>query len=392
MIQPETKPTAPPANHIAFLDAVRGVAILMVMSYHALSAGCGGMGQLHWRRFFRDFHDTPPHFLPFLPLTLGWAGVAVFFAVSGFCIHLSYEKSKPKEFKHFFVRRFFRIYPPFLAAVLFFAFLLPDTKLNMGLQSDVVQFWSHFFMVHHIDVRLFYGINPSFWSIVIEAQLYLIYPLLLLLVRRYGWGIGLLVPGVVELALRGTVYFYCIPNYLHSSPLYYWFSWAVGAKLADDYLNRRPLFLARIPFWIFPAAILFTNFLRPFEEFTFVFAALATTKFISHMLSRPDLPASKPTLVSTMLSRIGIISYSVYLLNQPLLNSCSHYLRDATASYHVTFLFLLFCLLGFCGVILTFSGLFYRWVEIPSIELGKWVLKKIARKDVRPTPATASMT
>ncbi|MCX6967571.1 MAG: acyltransferase [Verrucomicrobia bacterium] len=346
------------------------------MTYHALSAGCGGMGQLHWRRSFRDFHDAPPNFLPFLPMTLGWLGVAVFFALSGFCIHLSFAKSSRKDFKTFFVRRFFRIYPPFLAAVCFFAFLFPDTKLNMASQPDVAQFWSHFFMVHHIDVRLFYGINPSFWSIVIEAQLYLIYPLLLLLVRRYGWTIALLIPGLIEVALRTAVYFCCIPNLLHSSPLYYWLSWAVGAKLADDYLHGRPLFLTRCPFWIWPALTLFTNFLRPFGEFTFLCAALATTKFISYMLSRPP----------------SVISYSVYLLNQPLLNAFAHYVQEFTAPHHWSYISLLCCLLGFCVAILVFSALFYRCLEVPSIELGKWVLKKIFPKNMPVEHATTPIS
>ena len=395
MRQPGTKlatPASRAVNHIGFLDGVRGVAIMLVVTYHALSAGCNGMGQLHWRRFLRDFQDTPPSFLPFLPMTLGWLGVAVFFAASGFCIHLSYEKSSRKEFKPFFVRRFFRIYPPYLVALCFFALLFPDTRLKMDSLQDIAQFWSHFLMVHHINVRLFYGINPSFWSIVIEAQLYLIYPLLLLLARRYGWAIALLVAGLAEVSLRGAACLCYIPDWLHFSPLYYWLSWAIGAKLADDYLNGRPLFMAQCPFWIWPALTLLSDFFRPLSEFTFLFAALTTAKYISYRLSRPIIPDPQLRIPLTILAKIGVISYSVYLLNQPLLNAFSHYLQGATAAYHVSHLCIFLCLLGFCGVILILSGIFYRFVELPSIELGKRVLERISPKDVHPERANGSIT
>ena len=49
-------------------------------------------------------------------------GVAIFFVVSGFCIHLSFRRGAPGDWRGFFIRRFFRIYPPYFLAVLIFAF------------------------------------------------------------------------------------------------------------------------------------------------------------------------------------------------------------------------------------------------------------------------------
>jgi peptidoglycan/LPS O-acetylase OafA/YrhL len=62
---------------------------------------------------------------------LGWVGVPIFFTVSGFCIHLSYQRSRENGFKRFFTRRFFRIYPPYLLAVLFFGLIFGE-RLGWG--------------------------------------------------------------------------------------------------------------------------------------------------------------------------------------------------------------------------------------------------------------------
>ena len=90
-------------SHIDFLDPIRGVAILVVFAYHSLGMVFGRY-QLSWHHWFPDF-NVSRSFLLLLPVTLGWAGVAIFFVVSGFCIHLSF--SKLPQWPLFFWRRFF---------------------------------------------------------------------------------------------------------------------------------------------------------------------------------------------------------------------------------------------------------------------------------------------
>jgi peptidoglycan/LPS O-acetylase OafA/YrhL len=55
--------------------------------------------------------------LPLFPFSLGGLGVAIFFAVSGFCIHLSHLHNRNKGWSFFIYRRFFRIYPACIAAL-----------------------------------------------------------------------------------------------------------------------------------------------------------------------------------------------------------------------------------------------------------------------------------
>ena len=363
-------------GHIDFLDPIRGVAILLVVAFHTLGASYG-IEQLHWRRIFRDFSDAPASFLPFLPVTFGWLGVAVFFAVSGFCIHLSYQRATVKTFKVFFLRRFFRIYPPYFAALCLFAFLLPLATFHSDCISSGTQFWTHALMACNFNEDLHYGINPSFWSIVVEVQLYLIYPLLLWIVRRFGWGTALWIIGALEISLRVIGSSYCLPYWIIGSPFYYWFSWSIGARLADDHLNGRPLFLAGNPLWLWPVLTVASNLLRPLSTLTFVFAALATAQFISHKLTQPIRPAQSSGAFGLFLTRMGVISYSLYLLHQPFLNIFAYLLKSAVAPSTFPPLLLFASLLLFCGVLFAGCVAFYRWLELPSIALGKRVVAKL---------------
>ena len=126
--------------------------------------------------------SVPPAFLVLSPLIFGNFGVAVFFVISGFCIQLSYARSAQAGFRAFYIRRFFRIYPPYLVALLFFAVVFPPTRLGFAKLWDWAQFGSHLLLVHNFDARAFDGINGAFWSIAVEVQLYLLFPVLVVLI------------------------------------------------------------------------------------------------------------------------------------------------------------------------------------------------------------------
>ena len=88
--------------------------------------------------------------------------------------------------KQSILERFFRIYPPYLVALLFLALVYPISKLYFASRVDTAQFISHLTLLHNFDQRSFFGINAAFWSIAVEVQLYALYPLLLALAARFG--------------------------------------------------------------------------------------------------------------------------------------------------------------------------------------------------------------
>jgi hypothetical protein len=82
-------------------------------------------------------------------------GVAIFFAISGFCIHLSF--SRQPDWSLFVQLRF---YP--LLVLLFFAVFYPLSRFHFNNGSDFAQLISHNFLIHHLDYRSHFGLNLSF--------------------------------------------------------------------------------------------------------------------------------------------------------------------------------------------------------------------------------------
>jgi len=385
MIAEKTEPASVPARtgeHILFLDQIRGIAIFLVLGFHAVVASYGMKQVISWKGWIRDLSEMPFFLQPF---SAGLLGVAIFFVVSGFCIHLSHEKSRKKGFQVFFVRRFFRIYPPYLLALCIFAFLFPLTRLHFDSWADFSQLASHVFLINNLDKGLFYGINGSFWSVIVEAQLYLIYPLLLLIVRRHGWEKALWFTGILEISLRAGCAV-VLPDWLSCSPFYFWFSWALGAKLADDYLHGRPLLLTACPLWLWPAVTCVAYVFRPTSLFAFLCAALATTKWISHLLSRPAVQPSRVPVGSRFFQWLGVISYSIYLIHEPLLNAMIRCLTRAPGDFSIPPLLFFLCTIGFFGVIFFIAWLFHRFVELPSIAAGKRFLERRFPTQSLPAP------
>ena len=173
------------------LDAMRGGAALAVVTYHAL--GVAPRTALSgWEAWLPQITAYVVHF--------AFAGIYLFFVISGFCIHLFWAKARAAgvekpviDFFTFWKRRVRRLYPPYFAALaLYLCYLAYKTPVHVtGFYLwDVLL---HLFMLHNLDLRTTYTINGAFWTLAIEEQLYLAYFLLLFLRIRFGWTRTLLV-------------------------------------------------------------------------------------------------------------------------------------------------------------------------------------------------------
>ena len=167
------------------LDAMRGVAAVAVVTYHAL--GVAPQTALSgWEWWLPQITAFSVHF--------AYAGIYLFFVISGFCIHLFWARARAAgvekpvvNFLSFWKRRVRRLYPPyFVALVLYLCYIAYKTPVEVtGFYVwDVVL---HMFMLHNVDLNTTYTINGAFWTLAIEEQLYLAYFLLLFLRIRFGW-------------------------------------------------------------------------------------------------------------------------------------------------------------------------------------------------------------
>jgi peptidoglycan/LPS O-acetylase OafA/YrhL len=387
------------------LDDFRGVAVILVFLFHC---SCN-LAPSQLSAFLRPWSfastalsgkidlQTLIAFIVFFLLRLGaWMALPMFFVVSGFCIHLTYCQPSKPDLGAFYIRRFFRIYPPYLLALLFFAFVFPWSRLPFNKLTDWGHLVTHLLLCHNVSGLSLLTINPAFWTIAVEAQLYLLFPLLLLFVRRYSFRQALLLLALIEVSLHALSVFVFgahgqIPFWLWASPFFFWFSWSTGAALADAYLTGKPLPFVRIhpAVWLVPG-ILTSVF--PAHEFSFSFFALFTVSIISRHLSRGSVEERRSYL-GRFIRRTGVYSYSIYLIHSPILLAvlvvCQTHFAGIAKNP-----FLIFAV-SFSTWLFVFplGALMYHWVEKPGISLGKravraWSLRSARQLQTR-IPSTA---
>jgi peptidoglycan/LPS O-acetylase OafA/YrhL len=191
----------PLRGHIPALDGIRGCAILMVMIFH----------------FGTVLERTGPAGIAYYSIkSLGWSGVDLFFVLSGFLITGILLTSKDSEnyFQSFYMRRILRIFPLYYSIVflnfLLLAFAPSARHLVLRAHTDAsIQWWYVFYLQNWIIEPL----RPirtleHFWSLAIEEQFYLVWPMLVYLTsRRTLSRICVLLP-LVSLMLRIGLHYY----------------------------------------------------------------------------------------------------------------------------------------------------------------------------------------
>ncbi|MFB6340455.1 acyltransferase family protein [Saccharicrinis sp. FJH62] len=139
------------------LDHLRALAILMVMIFHY------GRGIPSWLE----------------PLNrIGWTGVDLFFVLSGYLIGYQllkeYKNTSGINFKRFYIKRFFRIIPVYLAVLILYYSLLPNLREGGGLPP----LWRFLTFTQNfgLDVQTQKSFSHA-WSLCIEEQFYLLLPI-----------------------------------------------------------------------------------------------------------------------------------------------------------------------------------------------------------------------
>jgi peptidoglycan/LPS O-acetylase OafA/YrhL len=162
---------------ISTLDGVRGLAVLLVLFHHLIPAS--GIDQIFWwdRQVLKLANAS-------------WLGVDLFFVLSGFLITAILFDSKGSQlyFRNFYGRRILRIFPLYYGylalAVLVFPLWLPFEQ-SQALAETQHWYWLYLSNIHiAIDG---WGDSPvvgHFWTLAIEEQFYLLWPLVVWALTR----------------------------------------------------------------------------------------------------------------------------------------------------------------------------------------------------------------
>lgn len=142
------------------LDALRGIAIALVVVHHV------------WWRFPMAQHDPLARFVA----GIGWAGVDLFFGISGYLITTILMKARgPGAMRAFFVKRFFRIVPVYVVALATFVMV----SLLTGNDREVLdRIWVNVLLLTAWFIP-FVGENgvpfTITWSVSVEEFAYLLF-------------------------------------------------------------------------------------------------------------------------------------------------------------------------------------------------------------------------
>jgi exopolysaccharide production protein ExoZ len=165
------------------LDLLRGAAVLLVVASHCASEATSVVPRL-----------------AALAMDYGQLGVQLFFIVSGYTMMLTFGvKIDAAAVRSFYVRRVFRIVPLFWLAIVFYLLFTGGEGFRTWAPHGIsaVDVLLTFLFLHWGSVTAFNSVVPGGWSIAVEMQFYLLFPLLIQLFRRPNG--PLLVYGLIAL-------------------------------------------------------------------------------------------------------------------------------------------------------------------------------------------------
>jgi peptidoglycan/LPS O-acetylase OafA/YrhL len=302
----DSKPSAP--RRIPYLDALRGIAILLVILFHAFA---------RWPQImpYGSKYTTFPLFYS------GWLGVNLFFMISGFVILMTLEKCG--TFAEFMKRRWLRLFPAmFIASVIIILTAGYLSERPMG-TPRVQDFFPGVTFIHPFFLSKLSGINiesleGSFWSLYVEFFFYIFFGTLFFISRKKAlWFFS-------AASVAGYAFFrislYNFPthtsahicNDIFGFQHYSWF--AAGAFTYRYFLQRDRDSLAGMI--MMSAFSFFTILLR--QDMILTMSALAVIGvFIAPVFS----DTMRRILGLKILVFAGFISYPLYLIHENMLVS-----------------------------------------------------------------------
>lgn len=363
----------PPQNsnkkhHFLWIDLLRGASALAIVLFHVRINLWVGWKEIQLHPSAYSALDRATAYLSVATPFFG-AAVMLFFLVSGFCVHFAYAAGeRPFQLGPYAKRRFFRIYPPYLAIVAVTLIVQQIVSIISNVNSspwpDVVE---TIFMVQNygLSIKQIFG-NISLWSLPVEAELYLVYPLFLYFSLSYGYKKTLFFIGLVSgIAFALSLRFGDNIGLLHFSRnfLLYWIIWCGGAFLAEAIKSER------LPRWTVVHFIIMwglagVGVLSSLKHLPANAQSLLWASFYFMLmlwgLSNPKI-GNWPKQVMVPLLWIGQLSYSLYLIHMPFFLLCGtlwqHQFGGKPANFLVTLIF--------AGLSLLPAFLFYRYIELP---------------------------
>lgn len=336
------------------IDGLRFLAILLVVFSHILMSIVKTIPRF-------DYSAMRKENILFYLMSKGPLGVLIFFCLSGFIIALPFAKQTYESLplKDFYLRRLKRISPPYWIA-LSVAFVL-NAWFHVFEFQGLDHFFASLFYCHNLVFGNWSNVLPVAWSLEIEIQFYLLAPFILwvyfksaIQYRRCVFFAMMIIAPFLQNSADLNAF------HLHQSFINFFQYFFAGILCADLYqhppqLNQLTILLIFLMGIVLIFVCIKGGFYQklgmPFALLMLVFGVLKNE-------------AIRKLFSVNWMSKIGVFSYSIYLIHYPLIYLFSLQLAFlfSTTGFETTFLILALISLPF---VCLFGVLFFICIERP---------------------------
>ncbi len=163
-------------DRLDVLDGLRGIAVLLVLWYH--------VWEISWL-------PAPFSWLQFVPET-GFIGVPLFFFLSGFVISYPFIRAQAAHqpmptWPHFAYRRFIKIVPSYVLSIVIAYAIGYAATVRWGNTPPLREIVTHLLFIHTWWQETYGSINGVLWTLAVEVEFYLLFPLIWFCFKRAPW-------------------------------------------------------------------------------------------------------------------------------------------------------------------------------------------------------------
>lgn len=363
------------SNRLEQLDSVRGLAAFVVFFGHIYSQ-------------YPFLPVAISEYTPFKVLINGHSSVIMFFLLSGFVLMLPFLKGQSIGYREFLIKRIFRIYVPYLAAVLL-ALICSMTIVSgnvEGFDEYFNQFWNykldlslilqHVFFIGNINS---YAFDPVIWSLIHEMRISILFPVLAVMAFRLNWKTNIVI-GLALSMITAVVHLLGLEKsngyqVAYTDTLHFTSMFIFGAIIATKMNEIRELYGKITPklkvILILLAFVLYNyantsnwivnDYLCLVGAAAFLIISLNSNKVISFLKQKVFL-------------FFGKISYSLYLFHFIVMLGVIHLLNNVIPVWSI------YCI--YVTLSIGISFLAWRYIERTSIILGRMVVNRISRRNI----------
>jgi peptidoglycan/LPS O-acetylase OafA/YrhL len=336
----------PTTARLEWIDVIRGISILRIVFFHFFGTYTNGYypsvtGKHYFAAFFSKC--APSSALTWTGCLLqsllvgldglGFHAVGVFILLSGFGLTYAFagQKSSPESWTGWYRARLIRLFPIYWLAHLIYLFspfvARPegiDYRFALSLLGD------RFYPVYSI----FYYVNPAWWYFGLLIQLYLVFPLLFILLRRAGvfWflvlcGIETIVSRYLLLVVFPTSGYYVQGAFFGCRLWEFAAGMGLGMMMRQRHESTKGALFN--PVTLATGIVIYALGLYSYNTlttYTVTDALTGTGLFI--ILSHVGRWSLKLGRVSAAVAYVGTYSYALYLLHQPYVIYVGERVRD----------------------------------------------------------------